>query len=103
MTELISSDDSTRPTRSMPLLPLANLVVFPHTILPLYVSRDETISAAERAHKSKSKRLFAVLCKSRDAAGGISQENMFETGVVCRVIQMYHQPGSDIKVLLEGM
>ena len=103
MTELISSDSSTRPTRSMPLLPLANLVVFPHTILPLYVSRDETISAAERAYKSKSARLFAVLCKSRDVAGGLSQENMFETGVVCRVIQMYHQAGSDIKVLLEGM
>ncbi|MDO4839725.1 MAG: endopeptidase La [Desulfovibrionaceae bacterium] len=102
MTELISSDNNMK-TRSMPLLPLANLVVFPHTILPLFVSRDETISAAERAYKSKSRQLFAVLCKSRDMADGFCKEDMFETGVVCRIIQLYNQAGSDIKVLLEGM
>ncbi len=90
-------------TRSMPLLPLADIVVFPHTILPLYVSKEETIAATTKANKSKSRQVFAVLSKTKELSACTDPDNLYKIGVVCRVVQVYHQQDGLMKVLLDGL
>ncbi|HET9849274.1 MAG TPA: endopeptidase La [Candidatus Dormibacteraeota bacterium] len=87
-------------TLELPLLPLKNVVLFPHMIVPLYVGRERSIAALEAA-MAHGKQIF--LCTQRRADCEEPQEaDLHRVGVLARVVQMLKLPDATIKVLIEG-
>jgi ATP-dependent Lon protease len=85
---------------SLPLLPLRDIVVFPHMVVPLFVGRDRSIRALEAAMKV-DKMIF--LASQRNAQQTTpQQEEIFTTGTVGQIIQMLKLPDNTIKVFVEG-
>ncbi len=82
------------------MLPLRDIVVFPHMIVPLFVGRQRSISAVEKALE-QSKLLF--LCTQKDASvDNPSSESLFPIGTLSTILQMLKLPDGSIKVLVEG-
>jgi ATP-dependent Lon protease len=84
----------------LPLLPLRDIVVFPHMVVPLFVGRDRSIKALESAMKS-DKMIF--LASQRNAQQTNPQEDdIFRIGTIGQIIQMLKLPDNTIKVFVEG-
>jgi len=87
-------------TLQLPLLPLKNVVLFPHMIVPLYVGRERSIDALENA-MTRGKQVF--LCTQRRADCEDPKEaDLYRVGVLGEVVQMLKLPDGTIKVLIEG-
>jgi ATP-dependent Lon protease len=87
-------------TRSYPVLPLRDIVVFPHMIVPLFVGREKSIRALEEVMKSDTFILLATQKNASDddpATGAI-----FEVGTLATVLQLLKLPDGTVKVLVEG-
>ena len=84
----------------LPLLPLRDVVVFPHMVIPLFVGRPKSIKALETAMES-GKHILLVAQKSaaKDEPG---VEDMYEIGCVANILQMLKLPDGTVKVLVEG-
>ena len=87
-------------TRFLPLLPLRDIVVFPHRIVPLFVGREKSVSALEAA-MSADKELFLVaqLDPSEDDP---SRDDLYDLGVVASAMQLLKLPDGTVRVLVEG-
>ncbi|UCD17842.1 MAG: endopeptidase La [Candidatus Zixiibacteriota bacterium] len=85
----------------LPVLPLRDIVIFPHMIYPLLVGRQFTISALQEA-MIRDKQLFLCAQKSPDIDMP-SQKDLYQLGVVSRVLQIVKLPNGTIKVLVEGL
>ncbi|MDY0000737.1 MAG: endopeptidase La, partial [Polyangia bacterium] len=84
----------------LPLLPLRDMVVFPYMVVPLFVGRDKSIAALDRALDSQKE---VVLAAQRQAKTNDPQpEDIFQTGTVASVIQLLRLPDGTVKVLVEG-
>jgi ATP-dependent Lon protease len=84
----------------LPLLPLRDVVVFPHMVIPLFVGRPKSIKALETAMESgKSIMLVAQKTASKDEP---SAEDIYEIGCVSNILQMLKLPDGTVKVLVEG-
>jgi ATP-dependent Lon protease len=84
-----------------PLLPLRDVVVFPHMVIPLFVGRPKSIKALEVAMES-GKHILLVAQKSA-AKDDPSPEDLHEIGCVATVLQMLKLPDGTVKVLVEGL
>ena len=83
-----------------PLLPLRDVVVFPHMVIPLFVGRPKSIKAMETAMEAgKSILLVAQKSAAKDDPGA---EDMYEIGCVSNILQMLKLPDGTVKVLVEG-
>jgi ATP-dependent Lon protease len=83
-----------------PLLPLRDVVVFPHMVIPLFVGRPKSIKALETAMEAgKSILLVAQKSAAKDEPGA---EDMYGTGTVANILQMLKLPDGTVKVLVEG-
>jgi ATP-dependent Lon protease len=83
-----------------PLLPLRDVVVFPHMVIPLFVGRPKSIKAMEAAMESgKSILLVAQRSAAKDDPG---PEDMYDIGCVSSILQMLKLPDGTVKVLVEG-
>ena len=83
-----------------PLLPLRDVVVFPHMVVPLFVGREKSIQALEAAMEgSKEILLVAQKDASTDEPG---PEDVFDMGTLATVLQMLRLPDGTVKVLVEG-
>jgi ATP-dependent Lon protease len=83
-----------------PLLPLRDVVVFPHMVIPLFVGRPKSIKAMETAMESgKSILLVAQRSAAKDDPG---PEDMYQIGCVSSILQMLKLPDGTVKVLVEG-
>ncbi|HSG75980.1 MAG TPA: endopeptidase La [Burkholderiales bacterium] len=83
-----------------PLLPLRDVVVFPHMVIPLFVGRPKSIKAMETAMEAgKSILLVAQKSAAKDDPG---PEDMYEIGCVSGILQMLKLPDGTVKVLVEG-
>ncbi|MEP6792184.1 MAG: endopeptidase La, partial [Ramlibacter sp.] len=83
-----------------PLLPLRDVVVFPHMVIPLFVGRPKSIKAMETAMEA-GKSILLVAQKSA-AKDDPSPEDMYEIGCVSNILQMLKLPDGTVKVLVEG-
>jgi ATP-dependent Lon protease len=87
-------------TRALPLLPLRDLVVFPHMVVPLIVGREKSIATLNAA-AAKDKTVF--LAAQRDPkTTDPSAEDIYEVGTTAVIIQMLRLPDGTVKVLVEG-
>ena len=85
----------------LPLLPLRDVVVFPHMVIPLFVGRPKSIKALEMAMEgAKSILLVAQKSAAQDEPGA---EDLYDTGCVANILQMLKLPDGTIKVLVEGV
>jgi ATP-dependent Lon protease len=83
-----------------PLLPLRDVVVFPHMVIPLFVGRPKSIKAMETAMEAgKNILLVAQKSAAKDDPG---PEDMYEIGCVSGILQMLKLPDGTVKVLVEG-
>jgi ATP-dependent Lon protease len=87
-------------TLIIPLLPLRDVVVFPHMIVPLFVGREKSIAALESAMKYE-KGIFMVAQKNakKDDPG---QDDIYSVGTMGIIIQLLRLPDGTVKVLVEG-
>ncbi|AZV93297.1 endopeptidase La [Kerstersia gyiorum] len=84
----------------LPLLPLRDVVVFPHMVIPLFVGRPRSIQALEAAMESgKSIMLVAQKSASKDDP---TPEDVYEIGCIASILQMLKLPDGTVKVLVEG-
>ena len=83
-----------------PLLPLRDVVVFPHMVIPLFVGRPKSIKAMETAMEAgKSILLVAQRSAAKDDPG---PQDMYAIGCVSNILQMLKLPDGTVKVLVEG-
>ena len=85
----------------LPLLPLRDVVVFPHMVIPLFVGRPKSIKALEAAMESE--RRIMLVAQKAAAKDEPSTEDMFEMGCVATILQMLKLPDGTVKVLVEGV
>ncbi|MEW5892092.1 MAG: endopeptidase La [Pseudomonadota bacterium] len=85
---------------TLPLLPLRDVVVFPHMVIPLFVGRPKSIKALEVAMEA-GKHILLVAQKSA-AKDEPSFDDMYQIGAVASVLQMLKLPDGTVKVLVEG-
>ena len=86
--------------RAYPVLPLRDIVVFPHMIVPLFVGREKSIKALEEVMRSDT---FILLATQRNASDDDpATDSIYETGTLASVLQLLKLPDGTVKVLVEG-
>ena len=88
-------------TTILPLLPLRDVVVFPHMVIPLFVGRPKSIKALEAAME-EGKNVVLVAQKSA-ANDEPTPEDLYDVGTVASILQMLKLPDGTVKVLVEGV
>ena len=87
-------------TRAYPVLPLRDIVVFPHMIVPLFVGRKKSIKALEEVMRSDT---FILLATQKNASDDDPATNsIYEIGTLASVLQLFKLPDGTVKVLVEG-
>ena len=95
-----NSNDPLTNTVQLPLLPLRDVVVFPHMVIPLFVGRPKSIKALETAMEAgKSIVLVAQKSAAKDEP---APEDLYGIGTVANILQMLKLPDGTVKVLVEG-
>ncbi|MBX9611799.1 MAG: endopeptidase La [Burkholderiales bacterium] len=84
----------------LPLLPLRDVVVFPHMVIPLFVGRPKSIKALE--HAMEAERRIMLVAQKAAAKDEPSAGDMFDVGCVSTILQMLKLPDGTVKVLVEG-
>ncbi len=95
-------DDANDPntTLTMPLLPLRDIVVFPSMVVPLFVGRDKSVNALERAMNT-DKKIFLAAQKNAKTDNP-SEKDIHRVGTVATILQLLRLPDGTVKVLVEG-
>ncbi|WP_422909587.1 endopeptidase La [Pseudomonas sp. MAC6] len=87
-------------TIELPLLPLRDVVVYPHMVIPLFVGREKSIEALEAAMTGEKQIL--LLAQKNPADDDPSEEGLYRVGTVATVLQLLKLPDGTVKVLVEG-
>ncbi|MEQ1602474.1 MAG: endopeptidase La [Methylophilaceae bacterium] len=85
----------------LPLLPLRDVVVYPHLVIPLFVGRPKSVKALELASEG-NKQIFLIAQKSA-SKDEPSSSDLYEVGTIATVLQMLKLPDGTVKVLVEGV
>ncbi|MBB4659494.1 endopeptidase La [Parvularcula dongshanensis] len=98
------SEDTQRPevegTKVYPVLPLRDIVVFPHMVVPLFVGREKSVAALETVMQSDRE---ILLIAQKDAGNDDPTiDDIYRLGVVAKVLQLLKLPDGTVKVLVEG-
>ncbi|MFZ9757489.1 MAG: endopeptidase La [Burkholderiaceae bacterium] len=94
-TELLPADQTV-----LPMLPLRDVVVFPHMVIPLFVGRPKSIKAMERAMEAGSHILLAA--QKSPTQDDPSLDDIYKIGCLASILQMLKLPDGTVKVLVEG-
>jgi ATP-dependent Lon protease len=88
-------------SRAYPVLPLRDIVVFPHMIVPLFVGREKSIKALEEVMRSDT---FILLATQKNASDDDpATDSIYTTGTLASVLQLLKLPDNTVKVLVEGV
>ena len=85
---------------TLPILPLRDVVVYPHMVIPLFVGREKSIQALDKAMDA-NKQILLVAQKQADTDEP-SAEDIYEIGTVATILQLLKLPDGTVKVLVEG-
>src|ERR1700704_4487807 len=88
-------------SHAYPVLPLRDIVVFPHMIVPLFVGREKSIRALEEVMKNDALIMLATQKNASD--DDPSPDSIYETGTLASVLQLLKLPDGTVKVLVEGL
>ena len=94
-TTIVETDDV-----GIPVLPLRDVVVYPHMVIPLFVGRERSIVALDRAMNA-GKRILLVAQKRADLDDP-QPEDLYEVGTLATILQLLKLPDGTVKVLVEG-
>jgi len=100
MTEQDKTSELTDQLQVMPVLPLRDVVVYPHMVIPLFVGREKSILALEEA-MAGNKHILLVAQKSA-AQDDPEQEDVYRIGTLANILQLLKLPDGTVKVLVEG-
>ena len=84
----------------LPLLPLRDVVVYPHMVLPLFVGRERSIEALEHAMAGSKQVLLVAQREAGDDNPGV--DDLYQVGTISTILQLLKLPDGTIKVLVEG-
>ena len=84
----------------MPVLPLRDVVVYPHMVIPLFVGRDKSIEALEQAMENDKKILLVAQKDAADDDPAVG--DIYEVGCISSILQLLKLPDGTVKVLVEG-
>jgi ATP-dependent Lon protease len=87
--------------KTLPILPLRDIVVFPHQPVPLFVGREKSVRALEEAMRGEGKQILLATQKDKDDDDP-SPQAIYDVGVVATVLQLLKLPDGTVKVLVEG-
>ena len=87
-------------TQSFPLIPLRDVVVYPHMVIPLFVGRQNSIDALEYAMAAD--KAIVVVAQKSATVDDPKVEDLFEVGTSARILQLLKLPDGTVKVLVEG-
>jgi ATP-dependent Lon protease len=85
----------------LPILPLRDIVIFPHQPAPLFVGREKSVRALEEAMKKDGKQILLATQKDKDDDDP-SPDGIYDVGIVATVLQLLKLPDGTVKVLVEG-
>ncbi len=86
--------------KELPLMPLRDLVVFPHMIVPLFVGRGKSVQALEAAMLEN--RMIALVTQIQAQVDDPNEDDIYKVGTKAQILQVLKMPDSTIKVLVEG-
>jgi ATP-dependent Lon protease len=98
--QFMKTDERGRGGYRLPLLPLRDIIVFPHMVVPLFVGRDKSLSALEEAMAGDKQLLLAA--QRRAKTDDPNDDDIFAIGTVGHIIQLLRFPKGPVKVLVEG-
>jgi ATP-dependent Lon protease len=101
MTTEQTSATPTSPTSAVPVLPLRDVVVYPHMVIPLFVGREKSILALDLAMKA-DKRIVLIAQKQADVDDP-KADDLYRIGTVATILQLLKLPDGTVKVLVEGV
>ena len=91
---------TTKDTVTIPLLPLRDILVFPGTVVPLYVGREKSIQALEEAMAANKEILLVAQIKAK--TNDPKPEEIYKVGTISSILQLLRLPDGTVKVLVEG-
>ena len=97
----IATESNGLERQSVPLLPLRDVVVFPHTVIPLFIGRKSSVHAITHAMEA-DKHVFLVTQKD-EAIEDPKNEDLHKVGTLATILQLLKLPDGTIKVLVEGV
>ena len=94
------SEQKAEPRKDVPILPLRDVVVYPHMVIPLFVGREKSILALDAA-MGAGKQILLVAQKQADVDEP-SLEDIYRIGTLATILQLLKLPDGTVKVLVEG-
>jgi len=101
-THLSDRPDDKRLAQRVPLLPLRDIVVFPHMVVPLFVGREKSIGALEEVTAKGAYREIFLSAQRRAKTNEPIPEDIFAVGTLANIIHLLRLPDGTVKVLVEG-
>ncbi len=103
MTKEIQKKEDIKATlpKTLPVLPLRDLVVFPHMVIPLPIGREGTLSAIDEVMNAG--RLILLVAQKDPGIENPKAKDLFRVGVLGRIVQILKLPNGLAKVLIEGV
>src|SRR5437763_15510326 len=92
--------DKNKAQGPLPLLPLCDIIVFPHMVVPLFVGREKSIAALDSAMARDKEILLAAQKKAK--TNEPTPDDIFAVGTIGTIIQLLRLPDGTVKVLVEG-
>lgn len=87
-------------TQRLPILPLRDIVVFPHMVVPLFVGREKSIAALEDVMQAEKR--IMLLTQKDSATDDPTGDDLYERGCVAKILQLLKLPDGTVRVLVEG-
>lgn len=88
------------PTK-LPLLPMRDVVIFPHSTLPLFVGRSRSVAALEEA--ARGQKILLALTQRRPEVTRPDERQLYSVGTIVRVLQLFRLPDGTMRILVEGL
>jgi ATP-dependent Lon protease len=96
------TDSTANPNTTIPVMPLRDVVLYPHMVSPLFVGREKSIQALDAAMKADPRRILVVAQKQPDIDDP-KPDDLYRFGTVATILQLVKLPDGTVKVLVEGV